>query len=38
MNAPRDLQKSAPPVSRRGESLGTENAFVVLARDIFAME
>ena len=31
MNAPRDLQKSAPPISRRGESLGTENAFVVLA-------
>jgi aspartate aminotransferase len=31
MNAPRDLQKSAPPISRRGDSLGTENAFVVLA-------
>jgi hypothetical protein len=31
MNAPRDLQKTIPPISRRGESLGTENAFVVLA-------
>ncbi|MEP6943789.1 MAG: pyridoxal phosphate-dependent aminotransferase [Betaproteobacteria bacterium] len=31
MNSPRDLARSAPPVSRRGESLGTENAFVVLA-------
>jgi aspartate/methionine/tyrosine aminotransferase len=30
MNAPRDV-KPAPRVSRRGESLGTENAFVVLA-------
>jgi len=30
MNAPRDA-KPAPRVSRRGESLGTENAFVVLA-------
>ena len=30
MNAPRD-GKSAPRISRRGESLGTENAFVVLA-------
>jgi aspartate aminotransferase len=29
MNAPRD--KAAPRISRRGESLGTENAFVVLA-------
>lgn len=32
MNAPRDhLPRTAPPVSHRGESLGTENAFVVLA-------
>jgi aspartate aminotransferase len=31
MNAPRDLQKTAPPISRRAENLGTENAFVVLA-------
>jgi aspartate aminotransferase len=31
LNAPRDLQKTAPPTSRRGENLGTENAFVVLA-------
>jgi len=30
MNAPRDV-KTAPRISRRGESLGTENAFVVLA-------
>jgi len=30
MNAPRDA-KPAPRISRRGESLGTENAFVVLA-------
>jgi aspartate/methionine/tyrosine aminotransferase len=30
MNAPRDT-KAAPRISRRGESLGTENAFVVLA-------
>ena len=30
MNAPRDV-KAAPRISRRGESLGTENAFVVLA-------
>lgn len=30
MNAPRDA-KAAPRISRRGESLGTENAFVVLA-------
>ncbi|MGH8851308.1 MAG: pyridoxal phosphate-dependent aminotransferase [Casimicrobiaceae bacterium] len=31
MNAPRDGAKTAPRISRRGESLGTENAFVVLA-------
>ncbi|MFI4951550.1 MAG: pyridoxal phosphate-dependent aminotransferase [Burkholderiales bacterium] len=31
MNAPRDGAKTAPKISRRGESLGTENAFVVLA-------
>jgi len=31
MNAPRDLARTAPPISRRGEALGTENAFVVLA-------
>jgi aspartate/methionine/tyrosine aminotransferase len=31
MNAPRDIPRAAPPISRRGESLGTENAFVVLA-------
>jgi aspartate aminotransferase len=30
MNKPRDA-KAAPRISRRGESLGTENAFVVLA-------
>lgn len=30
MNAPREA-KGAPRISRRGESLGTENAFVVLA-------
>ena len=30
MNAPRE-SKAAPRISRRGESLGTENAFVVLA-------
>ena len=30
MNAPRE-PKAAPRISRRGESLGTENAFVVLA-------
>ena len=30
MNAPREA-KAAPRISRRGESLGTENAFVVLA-------
>jgi len=30
MNAPRDA-KPVPRISRRGESLGTENAFVVLA-------
>ena len=30
MNAPRDA-KTAPRISRRGEGLGTENAFVVLA-------
>ena len=31
MNAPRDAAKVAPRISRRGDSLGTENAFVVLA-------
>lgn len=31
MNAPRDAAKAVPRISRRGESLGTENAFVVLA-------
>jgi aspartate/methionine/tyrosine aminotransferase len=31
MNAPHPPLTSAPPLSRRGESLGTENAFVVLA-------
>ncbi|MDQ6917435.1 MAG: pyridoxal phosphate-dependent aminotransferase [Pseudomonadota bacterium] len=31
MNAPLDMHKTVPRVSRRGESLGTENAFVVLA-------
>jgi aspartate/methionine/tyrosine aminotransferase len=32
MNAPRDhLPRTAPPISHRGDSLGTENAFVVLA-------
>lgn len=31
MNAPHSAHLSAPPVSRRAESLGTENAFVVLA-------
>jgi len=32
MNAPRDhIPRTAPPVSHRGEALGTENAFVVLA-------
>ncbi|MEP6997439.1 MAG: pyridoxal phosphate-dependent aminotransferase [Betaproteobacteria bacterium] len=31
MNAPRDAAKTAPKISRRGENLGTENAFVVLA-------
>jgi len=31
MNAPRDANKVVPRISRRGESLGTENAFVVLA-------
>jgi aspartate/methionine/tyrosine aminotransferase len=31
MNAPRDHARMVPPVSRRGEALGTENAFVVLA-------
>ncbi|HEY2863738.1 MAG TPA: pyridoxal phosphate-dependent aminotransferase [Casimicrobiaceae bacterium] len=31
MNAPRDAVKTVPRISRRGESLGTENAFVVLA-------
>jgi aspartate aminotransferase len=31
MNRPIDLIKTPPRISRRGESLGTENAFVVLA-------
>src|SRR5213593_3392481 len=31
MNAPHNLHLSVPPLSRRAESLGTENAFVVLA-------
>ena len=31
MNAPREVAKAVPRISRRGESLGTENAFVVLA-------
>ncbi len=31
MNAPRNGGRVAPRLSRRGESLGTENAFVVLA-------
>ena len=31
MNAPLDRRSTAPRISRRGESLGTENAFVVLA-------
>ena len=31
MNAPRTSQAIVPPLSRRAESLGTENAFVVLA-------
>ncbi len=31
MNAPLDLSSTALKISRRGESLGTENAFVVLA-------
>src|SRR5450432_4800497 len=31
MNAPLDLPNTALKISRRGESLGTENAFVVLA-------
>ncbi|HKW81985.1 MAG TPA: pyridoxal phosphate-dependent aminotransferase [Casimicrobiaceae bacterium] len=31
MNAPRDAAKTTPGISRRGEGLGTENAFVVLA-------
>jgi aspartate/methionine/tyrosine aminotransferase len=31
MNAPRDGAKAAPRTSRRADSLGTENAFVVLA-------
>jgi aspartate/methionine/tyrosine aminotransferase len=31
MNPPLDALKSAARISRRGESLGTENAFVVLA-------
>src|SRR5512132_1002508 len=31
MNAPNDLSRSAVKLSRRAESLGTENAFVVLA-------
>jgi len=31
MNAPLDLSNTALKISRRGESLGTENAFVVLA-------
>jgi len=31
MNAPHNVHLSVPPLSRRAESLGTENAFVVLA-------
>ena len=31
MNRPIDLVKTPPRISRRGDSLGTENAFVVLA-------
>ena len=31
MNAPRTPHATLPPLSRRAESLGTENAFVVLA-------
>ena len=31
MNAPHNVHLSIPPLSRRAESLGTENAFVVLA-------
>jgi aspartate aminotransferase len=31
MNAPHHAAMAVPPISRRGESLGTENAFVVLA-------
>jgi aspartate/methionine/tyrosine aminotransferase len=31
VNAPQDIHKAVPRISRRGESLGTENAFVVLA-------
>jgi aspartate/methionine/tyrosine aminotransferase len=31
MNAPHPPMTTVPPLSRRGESLGTENAFVVLA-------
>src|SRR5215467_9332458 len=32
MNTPRDhIPRTAPPISHRGDSLGTENAFVVLA-------
>ena len=31
MNAPHHAAMVVPPISRRGESLGTENAFVVLA-------
>jgi aspartate/methionine/tyrosine aminotransferase len=31
MNAPLDIHTTVPRISRRGDSLGTENAFVVLA-------
>ena len=31
MSAPHNTHVSVPPLSRRAESLGTENAFVVLA-------
>src|SRR4029453_5132687 len=31
MNAPHTVHVNVPPLSRRAESLGTENAFVVLA-------
>ena len=31
MNAPHSAHVSVPPLSRRAESLGTENAFGVLA-------